>query len=231
MAWVDAHGDSRWVFRGLGDEAFTLVPGAGRTSYKALNEKTILEIFERRATEFLDTQRMTEWDRLALAQHHGLPTRLLDWTTNPLIAAYFAVTAEPGPRDSGGPVPMRPPASSVPARVVAFTVKAHTVVDSLREPDPFALTEVKILLPRALTTRIVTQGGLFSVHHDPSVAWDEPLDDAAHRFDIPGEMRAFFQRKLFYFGIDAQRVMGGLDGLCARLAWQYYSLTGLGVVR
>ena len=49
-----------------------------------------------------------------------------------------------------------------------------------------------------------------------------------HRFEIPGEARAYFQRRLFNFGIDSQRVMGGSDGLCQRLSWQYATGIGLG---
>jgi FRG domain-containing protein len=237
IQWVDRHSDSRWVYRGLGDSTFQLVPGVARTNlYRETQERTILEIFDRRANEFLDTHSLSDWDKLALAQHHGLPTRLLDWTTNPLVGAYFAITAKPGLREyrEGSPavkVLATPESVRVPARVVAWRVSSHSVINPLIDEDPFALTEIKFLLPRALTTRIVTQGGLFSVHHAPPNAWTEPLLSEKDIFDIPGEMRAFFRRKLFYLGIDDQRIMGGLDGLCARLAWQYNASIGLGAVR
>jgi hypothetical protein len=44
-------------------------------------------------------------------------------------------------------------------------------------------------------------------------------------------MRACFQGRLFYLGVDDQRIMGGLDGLCRRLKWQYDARVGLGAVR
>ncbi len=50
-------------------------------------------------------------------------------------------------------------------------------------------------------------------------------------FDIPGESRSFFRQRLFYLGIDPQRIMGALDGLGSRLAWQYGDRIGLGAVR
>jgi hypothetical protein len=233
LEWVNAHGNSRWVYRGLGDVSFGLIPGVGRSrSYNAATERTILEVFERRAVEFTDTFRLSAWDKLALAQHHGLPTRLLDWTTNPLVAGFFAVTSEPGTMNVDPPGRrMRPAARDVAARIVAISVRSGEVVDPLAEPDPFAVAGTRFFLPRALSPRIVSQSGLFSLHAEPTIPWQVPLSASAHVFDIPGAMRALFQRNLFYLGIDRQRIMGGLDGVCQRLSWQYEVGIGLGAVR
>ncbi len=212
LKWTTLHADSRWIYRGVPNVSYKLLPSIGRKAeYQLADELALLELFKKRAAEFLGHQQLSDWDCLALAQHHGMPTRLLDWTTNPLVAAYFAVSSDPKEGD---------------AKVVGYQVKSSDIIDTSEKLHDLRATG--FLLPRSITVRIVSQSGLFSCHHQPNTPW-EPAN--YHTYVIPSETRELFQRRLFYLGIDSQRIMGGIDGLCARLKWQYEAGVGLGALR
>ncbi|MDD5703339.1 MAG: FRG domain-containing protein [Dehalococcoidales bacterium] len=87
------------IFRGVQSKDYVLKPNIGRVHIapgqsRRTVEKEIFELFKKRALPFISFMPRNDWDWLALAQHHGLPTRLLDWTRNPLVALYFAVESE-----------------------------------------------------------------------------------------------------------------------------------------
>lgn len=237
LDWTNRHSNSRWVFRGLGDAQFPLMPAVGRrANYNVVHERAIFELFRQRIPEFGLASGLESLDLLAIAQHHGVPTRLLDWTSNPLVAAFFAATAAPAAQSLRALTPSgrvltkavdaMPAHSAVTARIVALRVPTsmHISLDT----DPFALTEVKAVWPRAVASRITMQSGMFTVHSEPDQPWVEPMRSPANIFDIPGEMRGFFQKRLFYLGVHSHMIMGGLDGVGARLKWQYQAQTGLG---
>jgi len=244
LEWVAPHSDSRWVFRGLGDKSFELKTGLGRLGIAdakvlEVRERSILENFYARAHTYLDVSNHSVWDLLALGQHHGLPTRLLDWSRNPLAAAYFAVTSDPGRYAKTGSLPKQ---ELVDAKIVAFRVKSGSTISNdfgAKLPKNFdaaikqveAEGRVRFLIPRSVSHRIVSQGGLFSVHPQPLNAWHDPVNAQENVFVIPGYARRHFCQRLFYLGIEPQHIMGGIDGLCARLKWQAEKGVGMGVVR
>ena len=140
----------------------------------------------------------TTWEWLCSAQHHGLPTRLLDWTRNPFVAIYFAVLGD----------------SETDGRLYAFRPESAINVDD--HPDPFSVSEVEVVVPPHVTLRLTSQSGLFTVHPDPAVPFQPK---SLQSIVIPAEDKPDIRRLLHTFGMNHASLFPGLDGLSAHLRW------------
>jgi hypothetical protein len=193
------------IFRGVTKAEYELVCRAGRLNLKSGDnlqnvEKRMLRTFKERAIPFLEYKPTNDWEWLAVAQHHGLPTRLLDWTRNPLVATYFAVRKENG-GDSA-----------------IFVLKQPTTI---ADPDEWhAPLEMGGLpmryIPHHVTQRIIAQTGLFTFHPEPTRAYRDPEFD---KLIIPMRFRKKIKQELYRYGIHEASMFPGLDGLANHIAW------------
>jgi hypothetical protein len=207
---VNVHSNSTVLYRGVRDASFELIPKIGRYKKffssdhtegelnRAQEELMILRLFKERAIPHLDFVPENDWVWLAIGQHHGLPTRLLDWTRNPLVAAYFAVREE----------------HSGDSAIYAFRDEFY--IDISKHADPFGYPKVGKFIPPHVTPRITAQVGVFTIHPSPSEAFD---DDSLERLIFPHEFRRPLKKILFRYGIHAASLFPDLDGLTAHIEW------------
>ncbi len=177
------------------------------------------------------------WRWLPLAQHHGLPTRLLDWTFSPLVALHFAVE-DPDHYSLDGslwcfnhrmsnrllPRKLREIAEREGAEFFTASM-LESVAGSLREFDELAKDPFVLFLePPSFEPRIVNQFALFSIMSGPDLdmaGWLASRPDLIKQIIIPARLKPEFRDKLDQTGITERLLYPGLDGL-ARWLSRYY---------
>ena len=244
--WADAWQESLsrfrsdFAFRGRNDAAEELVTSLQRLGGDArVLERHLLRNFRRYAPSEAAAFD-SPWNWLALGQHHGLPTRLLDWTHSPLVALHF-VTSDERQFDRDGvvwmvdyvrahdetPTPLR--AELDDASMNVFTAESlGRVVAGLRELEQLGGDFVLFLEPPALNQRIVNQYALFSLTSRADGRLDEWLErreELARRVVVPAELKWEVRDKLDQANVTERVLFPGLDGL-SRWLTRYYRPRG-----
>lgn len=197
---------TRYFFRGVSDADFKLIPSLGRLdicdSYY-YSEKNIFQMFKCQAVQFIDKVPSNDWEWLALAQHSELPTRLMDWTTNPLIALYFASQFLPTESDD-------------------FAVYILTKKTGVIFPDPlispFDYEGNNILAIPHVSPKMKNQFGYFSIQEKINVPFDTlPNTGRIRKLTFSSSLKEEMQSTLLGYGINEATVYPTIEGLAGYL--------------
>jgi hypothetical protein len=198
--------DKRWAFRGHADASWKIAPKAGREGFDRVDDKVVFDAWKRMAVAHHVTPVQDDWDWLAVAQHHGLATRLLDWTSNPLIALFFAA-AEYDDRDGA---------------VIAVFFPRYLPLDDYQ---PFKTSLTGFVRPRGVVPRIIRQGGSFTYHAEPAkpLAENVGMVEKIEIIQIPKGAKKALVAQLAFFGVQRYSLFPDLDGLSALTNWSISS--------
>ena len=239
-----AQGSSRkprlW-FRGLGDKNYGLIPTYHRRGLTIGDEIFMMNLFKQNAHEFLDMVPTREWEWMFLTRHHGLPSRLLDWTESPLIALFFAVSEEEPDKhamDDGRlwcllPTKLNqlalhwPPTSdflpmftsdeaeySLGENEALLNYLPSSMVALVPgSPSPPSVPPAAGISVRT-TRRIQAQLGVFTIHHVDGTPL-ESVGDGSHiwRYRIPAGRKQAILQELTRLGITRRMVFPDLDNV------------------
>lgn len=210
------------LYRGQSDSAWNLVPSIGRLDLaqnKSLLERVggwrrleeeIMKRFIRHSTSLLKTVPDSYIEWIVLAQHHGLPTRLLDWSQNPLVSLYFALSQDFG------------------TEPVVYAIDPK-IVTSL-EVDLKELMDFQVYYPKNFDEKLVSQKGCFTIQ--PLPEGSEPfvplernrqlLEISAHSFSkillpIDKRLKQEILQQLANCGVDETFIYPDLYGLSRQI--------------
>ena len=225
-------------FRGQSDASWQLTPRLYRSdSEHPLVERELIRDFKLRATAFLDRIPSNDLELLFIMQHHGMPTRLLDWTESHLAALFFAVADDRSQTDAAvwilAPASMNAAAKSGPGRKVPMSsapvfrdyaisdLDANPIIRTVSAAEPLAVR------PSRSTPRIVAQKGMFTIHGRDRMSLNnysfgrqgetEWLDGII----IPAESRKHVKKDLLLAGVSYSSLFPDLDGLCREIQYRY----------
>ena len=145
-----------------------------------------------------------------------MKTRLLDWTSNPLTALWFACSNEyKFNQDS---------------YVYIFNADTSFLIDT-KEKTPFEITKTRILKPALNNDRIIAQSGWFTVHKYSNITKgfvelenNKELKRKILQIQIPHSLKIEILKSLSIFGINSQVLFPDVSGVCNHLNWKYITL-------
>lgn len=228
-------GGPELVFRGVTDKNHSLTPSIGRHARENTGddistlEDELMTEFKRLSVPELESTPSNDLEWLFLAQHYGLPTRLLDWSTNPLVALFFAVEKDD---DKDGAIYMVPRMVTDQYELFDFRTADYTTERKKAPASIFAIQpdqgRVIFIRPKYKDRRYQNQKSVFSCPQDPYT----PLQlDGMIRIDFDKHLKSRLRERLKKMGVSASFIYPGLDGIAAEVKSLKYDPVRSGITK
>jgi len=209
------------LYRGQSDVQYEITS----TLHRALNRSnptTLLRaangfrVFQKERHLYHDINAVSQWDELCLAQHYGLPTRLLDWSLDPLVALYFAlenIDKHEAIRDAC-------------VYMISGEADLTWATSDELEGDPFGIvnagygsTENIVLVPDYLNLRVRNQSGVFTLSKNVTSTFPK---SELHHIVIPRESARRIHFQLLQLGVSRKKIYMDVESLCADIKRYHY---------
>jgi hypothetical protein len=169
------------------------------------DEAMILRAFQKRTSLQMIKEPSSPTDWLMLARHHGLPTRLIDFTTNPLVALFFAVEKEMPSKDKD-------------KNSIVYGLLNSTTTKQEKINDPFTIESNLVINPYYLNERMFSQQSRFLIIANPL---NEIEEAQMLRIEIPDSFRKKIKGDLNRFGINKMNLFRDLDSIASFIKWSH----------
>ncbi len=220
-------------YRGFSNIDYPLVPSIQRNNYMD-KEQFLSNDFYMRASVTLQNKpeykNYSSW--LAIMRHYGLPTRLLDWSTSPLISAYFATAKWEDKSDVDGciwilnPVELNKEEGFQPH---LYSIDSHTAREMIRpafkkdyEPDlPHVVDKILACYPIEHDIRIYVQQSAFTIHNSMKKLVDILDENQLFKIIVPGSAKKNIAKELNILGITLSHIYPDSENIANELKEKY----------
>lgn len=220
--------DTEVWFRGQGVNKYLLKPSLFRTMNGIIKEKEIFIEYKRLAAG-IGLNRESEWETLIDMQHYGVPTRLLDWTSNFGVALYFALTSSfddyPMSLYIMNPIELNKLSGKDGIPILPNNPMGLSYIKNYIDKEPFPAIYPIAVKCNNINNRVKNQSGMFTLHGKEDNEKDIDIittildkKNSIYKIDISLDAKNSIKEYLDITGINDYTIFPDIQGIARHIS-------------